>query len=172
VYKDREKYLAYQRAYTAKNKQRRALKDAAYAEKHKEARNAASRTYYAANKERLRVQQKAYYEANKHTGIWRDSNKRSYAANKESYRARDARRSEEVRKQYSALDADEKWMLKEAYSLARLREKVCGGKWEVDHIVPLSKGGGHNPYNVQVVPQFFNRSKGSAHQARFFGAQE
>jgi 5-methylcytosine-specific restriction endonuclease McrA len=162
VYKDREKYLAYQCEYNKKNKDAIAERKAGY---------------YKANKDRIdayRVKNKqkkeTYRAANKEKAASRSAE--YYAANKPSYRARETRHKKAVSEQYAALSEDEKWMLQEAYELAKLREKVCGGKWEVDHIVPLSKGGLHSPYNVQVVPAAWNRSKHASHSRRMFGAQE
>lgn len=54
--------------------------------------------------------------------------------------------------------------ISEAYELAKLREKVCGGKWQVDHIVPLQSKlvcGLHTHDNLQVIPEATNRSKGN-----------
>jgi hypothetical protein len=69
-----------------------------------------------------------------------------------------------------ALDPFEFWVLQEAVSLARLRETVVGGRWHVDHIVPVSKGGNSRPDNLQVVPATWNRRKSNRHAERFFGA--
>lgn len=69
-----------------------------------------------------------------------------------------------------ALDPFEFWVLQEAVSLARLRETVVGGRWHVDHIVPVSKGGDSRPDNIQVVPATWNRRKSNRHAERFFGA--
>ena len=68
------------------------------------------------------------------------------------------------------LDPFEFWFLQEAVSLARLRERLVGGKWHVDHIVPVSKGGDSRPDNLQVVPATWNRRKSNVHAERFFGA--
>jgi hypothetical protein len=69
-----------------------------------------------------------------------------------------------------ALDPFEFWVLQEAVSLARLRETVVGGRWHVDHIVPVSKGGNSRPDNLQVVPATWNRRKSNRHAERFLGA--
>ena len=51
---------------------------------------------------------------------------------------------------------------KEAHSLAKLRERIIGGKWSVDHIVPVRGkvvSGLHTWNNLQVIPMQQNRSK-------------
>lgn len=58
--------------------------------------------------------------------------------------------------------SDEAWMIDEAYTLAKLRQRVVGGKWEVDHIVPLrgkKVSGLHVPWNLQVIRMQDNRRK-------------
>lgn len=67
-----------------------------------------------------------------------------------------------------ALDGFDAWVLLEAVHLAKLREQVCGGKWHVDHITPVSKGGHSAHDNIQVVPAYWNRSKSNKHTGRFF----
>lgn len=39
--------------------------------------------------------------------------------------------------------------------------KLCPAGYQVDHIVPLSKGGEHSPGNVQYLPATINQRKGS-----------
>lgn len=54
----------------------------------------------------------------------------------------------------------------EAYRLAKLREKVCGGKWHVDHVVPLQSKlvcGLHVEHNLQVIPDRVNMRKSNRH---------
>lgn len=46
------------------------------------------------------------------------------------------------------------------YAEARRRSQAGRRKWEVDHIIPLSKGGLHEPGNLQVITRKANRDKG------------
>lgn len=74
------------------------------------------------------------------------------------------------RAQDRALPAFDFWVLKEAVELARQRETVVGGKWHVDHILPVSKGGSSRHNNIQVVPAEWNRRKSNKHANKFIGA--
>ena len=60
------------------------------------------------------------------------------------------------------------FVLKEAILLAKLREKMLGTKWHVDHIIPVSKGGASSYDNIQVVPALWNRRKSNKHTGLFF----
>ena len=60
------------------------------------------------------------------------------------------------------------FVLSEAISLAKLREKMLGIKWHVDHVIPVSKGGASNYGNIQVVPALWNRRKSNKHTGLFF----
>ena len=60
------------------------------------------------------------------------------------------------------LTPDEYWMIEQAYELAALRTKLFGFAWQVDHVIPLQGklvSGLHTPYNLQVIPAKYNRSK-------------
>lgn len=51
-------------------------------------------------------------------------------------------------------------VLREAHALTKLREKIVGGKWDVDHIEPLlgqMVSGLHVASNFAVVPRTLNR---------------
>lgn len=63
---------------------------------------------------------------------------------------------------WAKADRDIRWMMHETYEFAKQREDVCGGKWHVDHIVPLSHPrvcGLHLPWNLQVIPATENARK-------------
>jgi hypothetical protein len=63
----------------------------------------------------------------------------------------------------------DRFALVEAMKLSRLRQKVFGFSWHVDHIIPVSKGGTSEAKNIQVVPEIWNKRKSNKHAKRFFG---
>lgn len=55
------------------------------------------------------------------------------------------------------------FFIEEAFHIARLRTKMLGSEWEVDHIVPLAGKtvcGLHVISNIRVIPRSENRKKG------------
>ena len=57
-----------------------------------------------------------------------------------------------------------KFFISEAYHLARLRTRLFGFEWHVDHMVPLKAKivcGLHVEYNLQVIPGTANVKKGN-----------
>jgi hypothetical protein len=60
------------------------------------------------------------------------------------------------------LTKDDYWMMEEAYDLAKIRTKMFGFQWDVDHILPLNGKnvkGFHCPLNLKVVPHRENIRK-------------
>jgi len=58
------------------------------------------------------------------------------------------------------------FFIREIYDLARLRTKVTGIPWEVDHIVPLKSPvvcGLHVEHNLRVIPRSENKLKRNHH---------
>jgi 5-methylcytosine-specific restriction endonuclease McrA len=61
------------------------------------------------------------------------------------------------------------FVLKEARLLCKLRETLLGTKWDIDHIIPVSRGGTSVYTNLQVVPSMWNKSKSNRHTEYYFG---
>ena len=59
------------------------------------------------------------------------------------------------------MSKEDKAKIAELYVIAKDATKLFGYGWEVDHIVPLAKGGLHKLSNLQVVPTTWNRVKGA-----------
>ncbi len=93
--------------------------------------------------------------------------KETYAAYKKRHsgrvNARNAlRTNEKSRRTPCWLTADDRWIIEQAYELAKQRTDVFGFPWHVDHIIPLRGelvSGLHTPYNLQVIPGVDNLRK-------------
>ena len=142
--------------------------------------NAKGREWRRNNKDKAREIDAAKYQARKKehkrlTAEWRASHPgygaERYAARKHDPAFLAARTAATVKyitskekrtPNWIAADSDMIWMIEEAYHLAKLREEVVGGKWHVDHAVPLrgkKVSGLHVPWNLRVVPAKENQSK-------------
>ena len=135
-------------------------------ERKKAASRIRSRRYYNRHKEKILARQRR-------TPI---SNARKIAQQKwerslkgKIYRATQRNKRRALHKNLTELD---KFVLEEAYSLARAREVNSTIKWHVDHILAISKGGDNRASNIQVVPETWNKQKFNKHSNRFLGANK
>ena len=63
------------------------------------------------------------------------------------------------------------FVFEEAVRLCKMREKITGFKWHVDHIVPLMHKqacGLNSAFNLQVVPASWNVKKGNRNMDTYF----
>lgn len=182
--RNRDKSLEYAKKYVSNNQEavlRRAIE---YREANREKINEAARKKAAENPELHREYKRGWHRANadrlanrrrmrdligkerlKETrGRWIDANKHKVVHYARMYQLSKIKRTPPV------LTSCDIWMIEEAYELAKMREKMLGGKWEVDHIVPLrgkTVSGLHVPWNLQVIPKSINASKGNKFTDRF-----
>jgi len=158
-----------------------------------EASRSAVRAYKARNADAIRKQQKDKYYSD--IEVARLKNRAKYYANK-SKRAESAKlyakanvekrrawdrawraanpeyniqKLASKRQALKGLGEFDRFVLNEAAELCASRQLMLGGIWEIDHIVPVSKGGTSEHYNIQVVPKTWNASKGNRNCHRFLG---
>ena len=135
-------------------------------ERQKELSRARGRRYYARNKDHINKKHREtpISPARKRAkALWEKTQKGKL------YRAVARIKRKTLRRNLSELD---KFCLAEAYRLCKLREKYTKMKWEIDHIVPVSKGGTNKYHNIQVVPAVWNRRKYNTNTDKFFGATQ
>lgn len=98
--------------------------------------------YYAANREKLKEYSKAYSKDNNHR----------HAATSALRRAR-------TKENGVATCPDEKAEIAALYHEAALLTEITGIEHQVDHIIPIAKGGGHRRYNLQILTKEENLKK-------------
>ena len=74
-----------------------------------------------------------------------------------------ANRRARILNQTPNLNEDQKKIIKCFYYQAHRLEKRFGLKFHVDHIIPIARGGLHEPKNLQVIPKKINQQK-NAHK--------
>ena len=154
---NKEKIKLYNDRYVVENKENRAAYMLKYCAENKEKRA----EYYKENKESISNVKKVYMAkyrlANKEKIVFKSA---KYAAeNKERFANKSANRRAMKFGATIYMTKEDKAKVVELYTIARDATKLFGYDWEVDHIVPLTKGGLHKLSNLQVVPMSWNRSK-------------
>jgi hypothetical protein len=136
-----------------------------------------NRTRYLENREAILARVKAYTEANPEKAaergrLWVENNRERSRAIKRRYELRQPKSAAAERQRqrraawrartppwFGELDA---LVVREAADLVARRQKITGGSWHVDHILPLQGArvsGLHVWQNLQVVPAAYNFAK-------------
>lgn len=71
------------------------------------------------------------------------------------------------RKQAPELTDDQKKIIDCLFKQAIRLGKIFGTKFDIDHIIPVAKGGLHVPSNLQILPAKINKAKGARHIFRW-----
>ena len=170
---DRNAINAYRRAYRIKNREKLLAQAKALRQKFPERHRAYEEKWRSKNRDRILVVSKAWRIKNKEKikrqgKEWREKNKEHRAR---YMREQQLRKSEmfadnAARRRAKTKNATPEWSNKfyvsEAYHLAKLRTKMLGFNWHVDHIVPLQSEivcGLHVENNLRVIPASENHSK-------------
>lgn len=143
-----------------------------------------AREYYAANRERRCELQRKYYAANarkarEYAAAYRaanpakirENNAAYYAANPEKFAAYGGNRCARIIEAGGTHTAtDLKRIFKQQRGKCALCKCKLGADREVDHIIPISRGGDNGPGNLQWLCRPCNRSKSNKDPVQF--AQE
>lgn len=137
---------------------------AAYRLRHKQEQPDYFREHYAKNKEKRKRQASEWYHANSERAL---ANRKEYvAANRDKARIwgrKSANTRRALTKQVFIEVVDPRVVFERDKGQCGICMKVVdvNSQWEVDHIVPISKGGTHCYANVQLAHRRCNRSKGA-----------
>lgn len=158
----RAKAAALSRKWVAQNPEKRRQVANAYARRNVDSARVRNADYYVRERARILARNAAY--AASHPEMAKNKTARWQAKNPDKLAANVAKRRS--RKLQATPSWANEFFIAEAYRLAKLREQVCGGKWNVDHIVPLRSKlvcGLHVEHNLRVIPALDNRRKSNRH---------
>jgi hypothetical protein len=117
--------------------------------------------YHVLNKDKRNIVCSLYRKANHEkclvlTKKWKDENKHKV------YESNSLRRASKKNATPRWLSTDQRWMIEQAFDIARERTEATKVKWHVDHIIPLVSNvvcGLHVPWNLQVIEARQNLKK-------------
>ncbi len=162
------------RAYREAHREEIALRARAYRESHREEIAALALAYQKAHPEKSAARSRAFRlrnleEESARKRSWREANLERVAAYDRTYREANPEKRAAIQARREALKANSPRIEKidRAYVIARDRSvcHICGRKVtrriELDHLVPLSKGGAHTHDNLAVSHRSCNASRGA-----------
>jgi 5-methylcytosine-specific restriction endonuclease McrA len=146
----------YQREYKAKNSDRVNAYQRAWSSENREKETARHKRYVEKNRELISALQRAYAATEKGMSVIR----KYRLKNKERYQANDHNRKKKRRaRMHGGRVTVAEWI--EIKARYKSRCVYCGSRQNItmDHIVPLAKGGRHEPTNIQTACRRCNTRK-------------
>lgn len=146
-----------------------------YRAKNKEKVLATNRAWIKANPEKKRAQARRNYNKNKvkmsaTASVWKEANREKVRAiqrrwqknNPEALAAKTALRRARKRLTAVHLSKDERDRIAAIHKESRRISELTGIPHNVDHRIPLARGGNHHPDNLQILTAYENRKKGAS----------
>lgn len=148
-------YIKTQRRYKSDNAEhiKSWLKERSRTECFKAKKSHWDRCYRKRNSEKIAEKKSDYYSTRQHL------RRAEYQRNKQRYIAAAYKRLYQL-KALTPEGAD-KALIQKMYDKAKELTSLTGVRHEVDHIIPISKGGLHHQDNLQVLVWIENRKKGN-----------
>lgn len=175
-YKDPEKFAAY----LARHREKKRQKDRDYAASHRQYAAEKSRKWYANNADRAKLANAEWRRKNpekmkEYRAKWKSLNPQKEASSQRKYIQTPSGKSSKAHRAHRRRAAIMKCENKATSSqLAILKGKSktcyycgCGGALTFDHVVPISKGGGHSIDNIVMACSSCNRKKAATAPADY-----
>lgn len=171
--KNRKRSNTIKAAYHARNIEKDKARNEIWRKANPEKMRAAASRYAKAHPDKVRARKNAWNRANPEgyrirAASWRAKNPEKYRILQKEYRENNVGKLREYQvlrraacERASPLWAN-KFFIDEAYRLARLRTKMLGFPWHVDHIIPIQSKfvcGLHVENNIRVIPGSVNQKK-------------
>ena len=138
----REYQRERQKVYRGNNPGKRKDEARSRRENHRDKLSAEDAKYYAANSSCIKDRMGVYHKNNPHVAAAASAKRRALVITE-------------------GLSPEDRQAISAIYKLCRLVSASTGIAHEVDHIIPLSKGGRHEPNNLQIITAALNRKKGA-----------
>ncbi len=154
---NRDRLLVQVKAYNIANRDRKLAYMKVYHEENRERDNAHKKAWHAANRDRALANMRVYGVANRdRERVYRRSR---YTANRDRIKSYHHKLRAHKRASEGTYTAQDIHNLRKGQKgkCALCKQKLV--KYQVDHIVPLSRGGSNWPYNLQLLCPHCNQSK-------------
>ena len=161
---NREKVAEYKKQYYQENRKKIEKRQKQYRQENREKIAERGKQYYQENREQITEQQKQYYQANREKIAKKQ--KQYQQANPEKLKARNQKRRALKRDAAGNATAAE-IQARFDYHGNRCYYCGCDGKMQIEHRIPLSRGGTHYPANIVPACQSCNFSKGTKTESEF-----
>lgn len=158
----RDEIIARVREYSANNKEKISDKGRNYRQRNLERLKAYRRRWYVDNREKSKDYSRAYYQSHKEEHAeygreWRKNNPEKVRVIGRASMNRRRALLMSAEGQYTAKDAKAQYERQKGQCY--WCDKYVGSRYDLDHIVPLTRGGSNYPDNIVVACPHCNRSR-------------